>query len=387
MTQLLRAVWPAACALHLASFAWIFTAVLIVSGTPSFAQQTNPNVRPPSGAVQAAEPGAPGTVRPWNYDAEMWEQVRQGVQGKVSIPDAKAGQLIDSSGEAWRNFRNGPLPTYGAYLLAATLGILVLFFLIRGRVKVEHGWAGRTIERFNSFERMGHWLLASSFILLALTGLNVLYGRYVLLPVIGKDAFAAMSLGGKLVHNYVAFAFMLGLLWVLVAWVWHNIPHWRDLQWLAMGGGILVKGVHPPSWKFNAGQKILFWLIILGGVSISLSGLALMFPYELPMFAKTFVAINSVLGTDLPTALTVNQEMQYASLWHAVMAIFLTAVILGHIYIGTLGMQGAFAAMGSGQVDVAWAKQHHSLWAEDVLKGKQPSGMEDAGGARPQPAE
>src|SRR5690606_22070605 len=288
---------------------------------------------------------------------------------------------------AWRNFRNGPLPTYGAYLLAATLGLLVLFFLVRGRVKVEHGWAGRTIERFNGLERMGHWLLASSFIILALTGLNVLYGRDFLLPVIGKEAFAAISLAGKMVHNYVAFAFMLGLLWVLVVWVRHNLPHWRDLQWLAMGGGILVKGVHPPSWKFNAGQKILFWLIILGGISISLSGLWLMFPYELPMFAKTFAAINSVLGTELPAVLTVNEEMQYASLWHAVMAIFLTAVILGHIYIGTLGMQGAFAAMGSGQVDVAWAKQHHSLWAEEVLKGDQQSGMKDSVGAQPQPAE
>lgn len=387
MTQLLRAVWPATCALRVAPFAWILMAVLIASGTPSFAQQANPNVRPPSGAVEAAEPGAPGSVRPWSYDIEMWQQLRQGVEGKASIPDAKAGQLIDSSGEAWRNFRNGPLPTYGAYLLAATLGLLVLFFLVRGRVKVEHGWAGRTIERFNGLERMGHWLLASSFIILALTGLNVLYGRDFLLPVIGKEAFAAISLAGKMVHNYVAFAFMLGLLWVLVVWVRHNLPHWRDLQWLAMGGGILVKGVHPPSWKFNAGQKILFWLIILGGISISLSGLSLMFPYELPMFAKTFAAINSVLGTELPAVLTVNEEMQYASLWHAVMAIFLTAVILGHIYIGTLGMQGAFAAMGSGQVDVAWAKQHHSLWAEEVLKGDQQSGMKDSVGAQPQPAE
>jgi formate dehydrogenase subunit gamma len=152
-----------------------------------------------------------------------------------------------------------------------------------------------------------------------------------------------------------------------------------------MGGGMLVKGVHPPSWKFNAGQKILFWLIILGGVSISLSGLSLMFPYELPMFAKTFAAINSVFGTEIPAALTVNEEMQYASLWHGIMGIFLTAVIIGHIYIGTLGMQGAFSAMGSGQVDVAWAKQHHSLWADEVLKGE--TSEIDHAGVRPQPAE
>jgi len=230
---------------------------------------------------------------------------------------------------------------------------------------------------------MGHWLgdiLHSA----RLDRSSMVFSGYWLLPVIGKEAFAGITAGGKLVHNYVSFAFMLGLLWVLVTWVRHNIPHWRDLQWLAMGGGMLVKGVHPPSWKFNAGQKILFWLIILGGVSISLSGLSLMFPYELPMFAKTFAAVNSVFGTGLPTELSVNQEMQYASLWHAIMALFLTAVILGHIYIGTLGMQGAFSAMGSGQVDVAWAKQHHSLWADEVLKGGDERPV-DAGEIRPQP--
>jgi len=385
MTDIYRALWSAGRAIRAAALAGFAAALLIGPAGQSLAQDGNPNVRPPANAVTQAEPGAPKDVRPWNYDVEMWKELRRGAEGNVTIPDTKAGRLVDSSGEAWRNMRNGPLPMYGAWLLAATVGLIALFFLVRGRVKVEHGWTGRTIERFNSFERMGHWLLASSFIILALTGLNVLYGREVLLPVVGKEAFAAITMTGKLLHNYVAFAFMLALLWVLVAWVRHNIPHWRDLQWLAMGGGILVKGVHPPSWKFNAGQKILFWLIILGGISISLSGLSLLFPFELPMFAKTFSAINSVLGTELPTELTVNQEMQYASLWHAIMAIFLTAVIIGHIYIGTLGMQGAFSAMGSGQVDVAWAKQHHSLWAEEVLKVEQPK-LENVDTA-PQPAE
>ncbi|MCL4765222.1 MAG: formate dehydrogenase subunit gamma [Hyphomicrobiaceae bacterium] len=385
MTQLFRAMWLAIRALRLTPLAGLAVAVLIASAMPVPAQQSNPSVRPPADAVVPAEPAAPDAVRPWSYDHEMWQKLRGGAEGKVSIPDSKAGQMIDSSGEAWRNVRNGPLPTYGAWLLAGTIALIAVFFLLRGRIKVEHGWSGRTIERFNSSERMGHWLLATSFIVLALTGLNVLYGRYVLLPVIGKAAFAAISMAGKLLHNYVAFAFMLGLLWVLVTWVRHNIPHWRDLQWIAMGGGMLVKGVHPPSWKFNAGQKILFWLIILGGISISLSGLSLMFPYELPMFAKTFAAINSVLGTELPATLTINEEMQYASIWHAAMGVFLTAVIIGHIYIGTLGMQGAFDAMGSGQVDVAWAKQHHKLWAEEALKGGA-ADLEHTG-ATPQPAE
>lgn len=386
MTHFLRASWSAIRAWHMAPVAAFATAVLIASAMPSTAQQQpNPNVRPPDGATAPAEPGPAETVRPWNYDAEMWRRLRQGAEGNVTIPDTKAGRLVDSSGDTWRNLRNGPLPTYGSWLLAGTIGLIAVFFLLRGRIKIDGGWSGRTIQRFSSSERTAHWLLASSFIVLALTGLNVLYGRYVLLPVIGKGAFAAITMVGKMLHNYVAFAFMLGLLWVLVAWVRHNIPSWRDLQWIAMGGGMLVKGVHPPSWKFNAGQKLLFWLIIVGGISISLSGLSLMFPYQLPMFGSTFAAINSVLGTELPTALSVNEEMQYASLWHAAMGLFLTAVIIGHIYIGTLGMQGAFAAMGSGQVDVAWAKQHHKLWADEVLQ----SGPEKVGptGATPQPAE
>jgi len=385
MTQLFRAMWPAFRSLRLAPLAGLAAVMLVAAATPVLAQQPNPSVRPPSNAVAPAAPDAPTAVPPFNYDIDMWHQLRRGTEGKVTIQDDKAGRLVDSSGEAWRNLRNGPVPTYGSWLLAGTLGLIALFFLVRGRIKIEDGWSGRTIERFSSLERTAHWLLATSFIILALTGLNVLYGRYVLLPVIGKDAFAAITLVGKLLHNYIAFAFMLGLLWVLVAWVRHNIPHWRDLHWLAMGGGMLVKGVHPPSWKFNAGQKILFWLIILGGISISLSGLSLMFPYELPMFAKTFSFINGIFGTELPAALTTNEEMQYASLWHGIMGIFLTAVIIGHIYIGTLGMQGAFDAMGSGQVDVAWAKQHHSLWADEVLKGETPA--VDHTNARPLPAE
>lgn len=346
-----------------------------------------PSVRPPANAVT---PGAPGSgpaasqAEPsGSTDIEMWKRLRGGVQGQVSIPDKKAGQLVQAEGESWRNLRNGPLAFYGAYGLGAMVALLAIFFLVRGRIQIDHGWAGRTIERFSDLERMGHWLLAISFIILALTGLNVLYGRYVLLPLIGKETFANLSMVGKLLHNYVAFAFMLGLLLTFVLWVRHNFPSWRDIVWIAQGGGMFKKGVHPAAWKFNAGQKILFWLVMLGGVSLSMSGLALMFPFEFPLFAKTFAVLNG-LGLALPTAVSPIQEMQLAAIWHSVLALFLVAVIIAHIYIGTLGMQGAFGAMGSGQVDVNWAKEHHSLWAEDVLKGE---GKASAGGAKPAPAE
>lgn len=353
--------------------------IQIVAIDQAYAQ----NVRPPDNAVSSG--GAPQIIPEdgGNYDIEMWSELRRGVKGTVSIPDKKAGILVDSSGETWRAVQNGPLPVYGAYLLGGMIAILALFFLLRGRIRVEQGMSGRTIERFNSFERTGHWLLATSFIILALTGLNILYGRYVLIPVIGKEAFASLAHIGKWLHDYVAFAFMIGLVMTFVTWVSHNIPHPRDLLWLLKGGGMFGGG-HVHAKKFNAGQKILFWLIMLGGLSISLSGLQLLVPFEMPLFAKTFAFLNG-LGFDLPANLSANEEQQLATTWHAIVGLVLMAVIIAHIYIGTIGMQGAFDAMGSGDVDVNWAMEHHDLWAKEELAKEASS----AGGAstRPAPAE
>jgi len=370
------------------TIAGVVTGVALMLAVGSFsasAQGGPPNVRPPG--IDTV-PGGPAVVRPERWgpsDIEIWRKVREGVRGKVSIPDKKAALLVQSDGEAWRNFRNGPLPRYGAWGLGAVIIVLAAFFLVRGRIAIEGGWAGRTITRFGDLERFGHWLLATSFVILALTGLNILYGRYVLLPVIGKEAFATLSQSGKWLHNYVAFAFMVGLVLTFIVWVRHNFPTFRDLVWLAKGGGLLVKGSHPAAWKFNAGQKILFWLVMLGGLSISLSGISLMFPFETAMFAKTFAVIN-VFGFDLPTNLTPLQEMQYASSWHAIVGLVLVGIIVAHIYIGTLGMQGAFSAMGTGQVDVNWAKEHHSLWADEELK-KTENEATQAGSSGMVPAE
>ncbi|MEM7428342.1 MAG: formate dehydrogenase subunit gamma [Pseudomonadota bacterium] len=309
--------------------------------------------------VSKPPPPPAASIQTLDSQSDFWNQIRHGAQGK-------GGQLIQSQGEDWRLFRNGPLKQYTSYGMLGMVILLALFFLIRGRIKIDHGWSGFTIERFNMLERCGHWILAVSFIILALTGLNVTFGKYVLLPVIGKEAFGTISIGAKYLHNYVAFAFILGLVWVLVAWIKDNFPRMADLKWFLMGGGVLVKGIHPPAHKFNAGQKIIFWLVILTGVSISLSGWALLFPFETAMFAKTFAFINSVAGTDYPTQLSAIQEQQYAVTWHNMMAIFMICVILAHIYIGSVGMQGAFDAMGSGRVDLNWAKEHHSLWVEKL---------------------
>lgn len=333
---------------------------------PAWAQPTQPTV--------VTDGGVPGGALGTASDAEIWRAVRQGITGTVNIPDKKAAQLVQAEGDAWRALRNGPLVEYGAWGLLAIVVLLALFFVLRGRVRIAHGPAGRTIERFNELERMAHWLLAVSFIILAITGLNITYGKLVLLPVIGKEAFAAITLAGKWLHNYVAFAFMAGLILTFVLWVRHNLPRRIDLTWIAQGGGLLFKGKHPPAGKFNAGQKVIFWCVALGGLSLVLSGIALLFPFETAMFAGTFEVLN-VFGLGLPTDLTPLQEMQLATLWHAIVAIVMIMVILAHIYIGTLGMEGAFAAMGTGQVDENWAKEHHSLWvAERDAEARKSSG-------------
>ncbi|MET4101151.1 formate dehydrogenase subunit gamma [Roseovarius sp. MBR-78] len=314
-------------------------------------------------------------------DAEVWRALRYGLDDvKVSSGGPESRVLIQDGGMKWLQFRKGPLATYGAYLLGGTLALLALFYLIRGKIRIDGQKTGRTVTRFQAIERFGHWLMAGSFVVLALTGLVVLFGRMVVIPLLGHEAFSTVAIGSKWVHNNISWAFMLGLVMVFVMWVLHNIPNRTDLKWLAVGGGIFTKGVHPPARKFNAGQKLIFWATIVFGASISASGLSMLFPFELPMFAKTFAILNDMglpqlvgLGP-LPEMLAPHEEMQLATLWHSIMAFGLTAIILAHIYIGSLGMEGAFDAMGTGEVEEQWAREHHGLWLEELQqKGHAPA--------------
>ncbi|MEK9724702.1 MAG: cytochrome b/b6 domain-containing protein, partial [Rhodospirillaceae bacterium] len=166
---------------------------------------------------------------------------------------------------------------------------------------------------------------------------------------------------------------------MFVLWVKDNFPNKYDLQWLAKGGGLFTEGVHPPSKRFNAGQKLIFWSVVVGGASLSVSGLALLFPFELSMFAGTFKILNA-FGTSFPTELSPLQETQYALMWHGIVAFGMIAIIIGHIYIGSVGMEGAIDAVGDGHVDLNWAKEHHGLWVEE-LEGGTPASAEQ------QPAE
>ncbi len=334
---------------------------------------------PDAGSDETAPLGTLGGAS----DPELWRAMRFGeaeISSQVRSPGATL--LVQDSGMEWLLFREGPLRIYGGYFLLGVLGLLALFFLIRGRIRIEAGRSGITIERFKFIERFGHWLIAGSFIVLGLTGLLSLFGRRTLQLLADPDnpgryesareIYAASALWSKWIHDNVAWAFMLGIILVFVMWVAHNLPNRHDLVWLAKGGGLFSKHSHPPAKKFNAGQKIIFWAVIILGVSISVSGLSLLFPFQLPMFASTFHHLNNFSLPELfgygalPETLTPHAEMQLAQTWHAIIAFVFIGIIFAHIYLGTIGMEGAYDAMGTGEVDLNWAKEHHNLWVEEV---------------------
>lgn len=268
------------------------------------------------------------------------------VSGRISIPDATAATLIQPEGNAWRDFKQGTLPRIGAIAVLGMIVLLAAFYAWRGKIKIDGGPSSQRIVRFRPLDRFTHWLTATSFIVLGLTGLNVTFGRSVVLPIIGPEAFTSLSIFGKYLHNYLGFAFMVGLLLMFLIWVKDNIPASVDIAWFKAGGGILKESHHPPAKRFNGGQKLIFWTVIIGGVFMSLSGWHLLFP-------------NLTDGV---------ADLQFHSMIHGVIAMLMIAVILAHIYIGSVGMEGAFDAMGRGDVDLNWAKAHHSLWVEDEIK-------------------
>lgn len=354
---------------------------------PRSSERADPN----SAAAIAGQLGAGAT------DSQVFEAIRYGTDDVVvSTTTPESRVLIQTGGMRWLEVREGPLLTYGGGLLLVILVVLALYFLLRGRIRIDGGRSGRTILRFTFIERLTHWLLAGSFILLAISGLILLFGRQHLIPLLGHETYATLAMASKWIHNNIAWAFMLALVMTFVCWIWHNIPDRTDWQWIKKGGGLFSKNVHPHAKKFNAGQKFIFWTTIILGASVSASGLSLLFPFELPMFAKTFELINAtgipgLFGTALPTNLAPHEEMQYAQLWHSIVAFAMMAIIIAHIYLGSIGMEGAFAAMGSGRVDLNWAREHHDLWvARKEAKGDVPPARTEpsaSGGATVAPAE
>ncbi len=333
----------------------VLAAAFLAVAAPASAQQAPtpaPQVTPYKSPFADPDWEGPANTLGGRNDAEVWRDIREGARGYVSIPDKRAGVMIQDAGSEWRAWRNGPVSTYGVWAMAGMVGLLALFFLVRGRIRIDSGLSGRKILRFGLAERTGHWLTAGSFIILGLTGLNIMYGKYWLMPVIGKESFAAVTNYGKLVHNWVAWAFIIGLVWIFVQWARDNVWDRYDWGWIKKGGGLWHKGDHPPAGKFNFGQKVMFWAVILGGAAVAVTGLNLLFPF-------TFTEL---------------QGLQLAQLAHAVSALVLTTIILAHIYIGSIGMEGAFDAMGSGMVDENWAREHHSAWVEQRRRERRRGG-------------
>ncbi|NNE21885.1 MAG: formate dehydrogenase subunit gamma, partial [Rhizobiales bacterium] len=327
-------------------------------------------VERPAGDVPVNIEGTP-------WDPEMWRYLRQGGAGQSKVPDKKAATLIQSSGQEWREFRVELLTRYGKWMLAGVFAVLALLFMTRGRIRIEAGFSEKPILRFGSLERFAHWLLALSFFVLALTGLNILYGGDVVMPLIGHSRFAKVAAVGKWLHDFTGFSFIAGLILILVLWVRDNLPDRTDFIWLRQGGGLLPKQEHPPAKRFNAGQKIIFWFVLLAGGSVSVSGICLILPFTFAPFSGTFAALN-YFGADFPTDLSSVQEMRLTLSWHGGLSIIMIAVVIAHVYVGTVGMEGAFDAMATGDVDENWARQHHSLWAAEQIAGKSGSPTVDA---------
>ena len=299
--------------------------VLATAALPAAAQQPT-SVDPQASAVK---------------ENQLLQELNR-ISGRCTLPDQKACTIEQPAGRDWRHFHEVTLRWIGGIVILGILAVLIIFYLWRGMVRIESGRSGRTIVRFGAFERFAHWMTATCFIILAISGLNITFGRPLLLPLMSPEAFTAWSEWAKYAHNYLSFPFTIGVILIFFMWIAGNIPNRVDVEWFRRGGGI-VGHDHPPAYRFNGGQKMVYWIVVLGGSAVAVSGYVLMFPFY---------------GTGI-------QNMQAAEIVHGVVAMLFVAAMLGHIYIGTIGMEGAFEAMGTGTVDLNWAKEHHSLWLEE----------------------
>jgi formate dehydrogenase subunit gamma len=334
---------------------------------------------PPAGFVAPAEPKPDETnaqrnkSQPGN-NAPFWRAVRESgsQQGYSSLPGAEVGTLIQpfvqypgsrvtNAGEAWRQVRNRWIIPYGGSLFLIAALAIAMFYWRRGPMGGHIADTGRTIERFTYFERAAHWSVAISFVALAVSGLVMAFGKFLLLPLIGGMLFGWLSYALKTLHNFAGPLFSVALLVFIVGYIRDNIPRSYDFTWLAKGGGMLG-GREVPSHRYNAGEKIVFW----GGVIV---------------LGLTVVGSGLVLDKLVPNLMYLRGQMQVAQMVHAVASVLMMTLFLGHIYLGTVGMKGAFDGMRTGRVDEAWAKEHHELWYDDIQAGKIPAERSRPAGA------
>ena len=310
--------------------------------------------------------GERGKVQPGN-NAPMWRQVGAGVTGYSSLPASEApeagnliqpfvqypGSKLTTAGEAWRQVRNNFIIPYGGSLLLIVALAIAIFYYGKGTMKLHGAETGRKIERFTPLERAAHWTNAITFVALAVSGLVIAFGQYFLLPVMGSALFGWLAYALKNIHNFAGPLFAVSLIIVFVTFIKDNMPSKEDITWLLKGGG-MFSGQEVPSHRFNAGEKVVFWFGVLGlGVIVVASGL--------------------VLDKLIPGLIYERGTMQIANMIHGVATVLMMAMFMGHIYMGTVGMQGAYSAMRTGYVDETWAKEHHELWYNDIKAGKIPA--------------
>lgn len=324
------------------------------SSDPKYMSQTN---------------GERNRVQPGN-NAPMWRGVAAGLEGYSSLPesqDPEAGVLIQgqvqypgsrltTAGEAWRQVRNVWLIPYGGSLfLIVLLGLAIMYFT-KGPIGSEHPETGRRIERFTPFERSAHWANAIAFSILAISGLVMAFGRFILLPVFGGTLFGWLAYLLKTLHNFAGPVFAVSLVIVFLTFVRDNFPQRGDLNWLLKGGGVFGKkhGAEVPANRFNAGEKLVFW----GGVML------------LGIFT---VASGLVMDKLIPGLLYERATMQVAHMVHFTSTILMMCLFGFHIYLGTIGTRGAYKAMRTGYVGEEWAREHHAYWYEDIKSGKIPA--------------
>ncbi|OED37489.1 formate dehydrogenase subunit gamma [Chromatiales bacterium (ex Bugula neritina AB1)] len=337
------AVWSFALIMA-ASIAAPFSGFLITAIDGAMAQET---------ASAAAES---------NPRANLWRAVKGGVGGYSAVQGAETGVLINPAGNDWANFRKGPVFTKLPWVVAGMLALIVLYHLLHGKNRLQRRPSGVLVKRWSWFERLVHWVTAVSFIVLSITGLSMLLGRTVLLPMLsgidgGKAAFAAWSQLAIQAHNVLGPVLGVGIVLMIVMWIWFNFPGRGDWRWIKAGGG-LIGSKHPSAGRVNFGEKIWFWIICTFGLAVVITGLALVAP-SYPQLMEY-----------APIALTRNL-MQDANQYHVIAGLIWMAVAIGHIYIGTAGTEGALQGMATGYVTAEWAEQHHDLWFDKLRrKGK-----------------
>ena len=280
-------------------------------------------------------------------NAPVWKEVRSGAPQVTTVIGRETNVLVQPQGQTWRA-AHATLIIWGGVLIALALAGLALFYLIRGPLTFQPKRGDRVIERFSPADRYAHWLLAIVWVVLAITGLILSLGKAALLPLIGPTLFSWLATAAKTLHNFIGPILIVAVPWLFIRFIRDNGIGIDDFRWFAHITGYFT-GHEYPSGRFNAGEKLVFWLVlVLFSTCLVVSGLVLVFPN----FDQT------------------RSTMQVANVVHVVAAYLAIALAFVHIYLGTIGSAGAYRAMRDGYVDASWAEHHHQRWYRDVVAGK-----------------